>query len=111
MQFWNAYPSGKRAHTKRTAARKAFAAILAGTHREGHKATTADYVPIACNWLNAARWLDAPQLAKGYGSKANDLWSNPHWSGPTVHDTGENFAQYTQRMIAEGKYRPNGSTQ
>lgn len=121
--FWDAYPIGTRAHTKKVAARKAWEAIIAGVHREGHKATPAtmieaarryaatkpdpDYVPLAATWLNTARWTDAPEVRRGYGDKARDLWSNPNWSGATVHDTGETLRDYTLRMIREGKLPPS----
>jgi hypothetical protein len=103
-----------------------FAAVLAGTHREGHKATAEeiiagaqafaaskpdpDYVPIASNWLNAARWLDAPQPATGHGEKAAYPWSNPNWPGPTVHNTDEILDDYKARMVREGKCPPKVST-
>ena len=119
--FWLTYPPGCRAHTKRTAARRAFAAILAGKHRDGHKATAAeiiagarlfaptkpdpDYVPLAASWLNHARWLDKPQRRKSGGGSSQAVRDlcDPNWAGAGVRDTSESMDDLTARIIREGK--------
>jgi len=113
-EFWRSYPKGKHAHVKKAAAQEAFeAAASSGEVTAGDLIVAARtfaasrpdpaYVPMALTWLKAERWKDEPQPA---GSALAQFGS-----GTTIRDTSESWADYSARMIREGKFKPTGAPQ
>jgi hypothetical protein len=121
-EFWRAYPR----RVNKLAARRAYRAIVAGTHREPDGRATApqllaalkahrfptdpQYVPHAATWLNKGAWCEAAaNAADPIGAEIEEMLAKPTWKH-LVRERGEAGARQYVRQILETARRQQHAT-